>query len=203
MPCSRKKWLWCSAPWATTTKADLGITGTEKMKVTTGDDITKELLSGTLQISMSIVQALEDGIAQSVRAATILRNMLREDFTTLAKSAKSEHHRYNVNAATTIARKPNEHHPGCTLRRTGRGSPYDDYTIRDTRYDSLWGKPLCGVPGSLSFKNAPTELANGEQATAEATSHRLHLHRESQFHRLFLLHLPTISCCCCTDDRWL
>ena len=130
--------MWCSTPWATTTKADLGITGTEKMKVTTGDDITKELLSGTLQISMSIVQALEDGIAQSVRAATILRNMLREDFTTLAKSAKSEHHRYNVNAATTIARKPNEHHPGCTLRRTGRGSPYDDYTIRD---DTI----LCGV----------------------------------------------------------
>ena len=89
VPCSGKKWLWYSTPWATTTKVDLGITGTKKMTVTTGDDITKELLSGTLQISMSDVQAVEDAVAQSARAATILRIMLREDFTTFAKSAAS------------------------------------------------------------------------------------------------------------------
>ncbi|KAI4941640.1 hypothetical protein J4E91_010671 [Alternaria rosae] len=89
IPCDEKKWLWYSTPWATTTKDDLGITGTKKMTVTTGDDITKELLSGTLQISMSDVQAVEDAIAQSAKAATILRNMLKEDFTTFEKSAKS------------------------------------------------------------------------------------------------------------------
>ena len=81
--------MWYSTPWATTTKVDLGITGTKKMTVTTGDDITKELLSRTLQISMSDVQAVEDAIAQSARAATILRNTPREAFTTFVKSVKS------------------------------------------------------------------------------------------------------------------
>jgi len=66
---------WYSTPWATITKADLGITGSKKITDKTGDDIIKELLSATLQISISDVQALEDAIAQSARAATILQNI--------------------------------------------------------------------------------------------------------------------------------
>ena len=89
MPCGGKKWLCYSTPWATTTKADLGFTRTKKMTVTTGDGITKELLSGTLQISMSDLQAVKNSLAQSARAATMQRNMLREDFTRFEKSAKS------------------------------------------------------------------------------------------------------------------
>ena len=89
MLCSGKKWLWYSTAWATTTKVDSGITCTKKMTVTTGDGITKELLSGTLQTSMSDLQAVKNAIAQSARAATILRNMFREDFTRFEKSAES------------------------------------------------------------------------------------------------------------------
>jgi hypothetical protein len=67
---------------------DLGITGTKRMVVTTAESITKELLSGMLQISMDNVQAVEDASMQSANAATIIKDMLTGDMPTLGKTAR-------------------------------------------------------------------------------------------------------------------
>lgn len=88
IPCGPNRWLWYSTPWATLAKMDLGITGTKRMVVTTAESITKELLSGMLQISMDNVQAVEDASMQSANAATIIKDMLTGDMPTLGKTAR-------------------------------------------------------------------------------------------------------------------
>ena len=76
IPCEDDRWLSYSTPRTTPVKKDLSITGTKRMSVTTRDRITKELLSGSLQISMSDAQAVEDAVAQSAKAARVIQNML-------------------------------------------------------------------------------------------------------------------------------
>jgi len=65
-----------STPWTTPTKQSLGITGKKETVVTSGENITGELRTGKLLVSLSSVKDVEDAVAQSAAVASILREML-------------------------------------------------------------------------------------------------------------------------------
>jgi len=76
IPCGENKWVYYSTPWTTLTKQSLGITGKKEMVVTSGENITEELRTGKLLVSLSNVKDVEDAVARSAAVARILREML-------------------------------------------------------------------------------------------------------------------------------
>jgi len=76
IPCGGNKWVCYSTPWTTLTTQSLGITGKKEMVVTSGENITEELRTGKLLVSLSSVKDVEDAVARSAAVASILREML-------------------------------------------------------------------------------------------------------------------------------
>jgi hypothetical protein len=68
--------VYYSTPWTTLTKQSLGITGKKEMVVTSGGNITEELGTGKLLVSLSSVKDVEDAVARSAVVARTLREML-------------------------------------------------------------------------------------------------------------------------------
>ncbi|PVI02128.1 hypothetical protein DM02DRAFT_670802 [Periconia macrospinosa] len=79
IPCGGNTWMSYHTPWATPTKQSLRITGKREMAVISAENITEQLRRGELLVSLSSVKDVEDVVAQSAVAASILRKMMLGD----------------------------------------------------------------------------------------------------------------------------
>jgi hypothetical protein len=75
IPCTKGKWAFFSTPWATS-RQKLASTGDKVLAIASADEVTEQLRTGELLVSLADVKEVESAVAQSAGVARILRDML-------------------------------------------------------------------------------------------------------------------------------